>query len=94
MNHPDFRVSGQIFATLPNPDNGRAMVKLPPDQQKAFIDLQPSAFTPVKGKWGEQGATIVVLKAVKEESLRGAMTLAWQQASKPRPKAPSSRAKR
>ena len=81
MNHPDFRVNGKIFATLPNPDNGCAMVKLPPDQQQSFVDLKPSAFEPVKGGWGRQGATIVKLQSVKEEVLRGALTLAWQNAS-------------
>jgi hypothetical protein len=77
MNHPDFRANGRIFATLHYPDDGWAMVKLPPDEQKAFVQLDQS-FTPVKGKWGEQGATNVLLKKVKEESLRGALTLAWQ----------------
>lgn len=81
MNHPDFRVKGKIFATLHYPDDGYAMVKLPPDQQAAFVDLEPSAFAPVKGGWGRQGATNVLLKTVKEETLRGALTVAWQNAS-------------
>ena len=86
MNHPDFRVNGKIFATLPNPDNGCAMVKLPPDQQQSFVDLQPAAFEPVKGAWGRQGSTIVRLKAANEETLRGALTLAWQSASQKKPR--------
>jgi|SRR5271165_5613979 len=81
MNHPDFRANGKIFATLPNPDDGHAMVKLPPDQQEAFVELDPAAFTPVKGGWGRQGATNVRLKVVKEESLRGALAVAWQNVS-------------
>lgn len=81
MSHPDFRANGKIFATLPNPDNGYAMVKLPPDQQQSFVQLQPSAFLPVKGGWGRQGATNVLLKAVKEAALQGALTIAWQNAS-------------
>jgi hypothetical protein len=85
MNHPDFRASGKIFATLPNPDNGYAMVKLPPDQQAAFIELDPKAFAPVKGGWGRQGATNVHLKTVKEETLRGALTVAWQSVSQKNP---------
>jgi hypothetical protein len=75
-------VNGKIFATLPNPDNGYAMVKLPPDQQQSFADLKPPAFEPVRGGWGRQGATNVLLKAVKEDALRGALTLAWQNASR------------
>ncbi len=82
MNHPDFRVNGKIFATLHYPDDGWAMVKLPPDQQESFVELQPAAFKPVNGAWGRQGATNVFLKKVKEESLQGALTLAWQNASK------------
>jgi hypothetical protein len=80
MNHPDFRANGKIFATLHYPDDGFAMVKLPPDRQAAFVELDPSAFAPVKGAWGRQGATNVHLKTVKEESLRGALTVAWQNA--------------
>jgi hypothetical protein len=86
MNHPDFRAKGKIFATLHNPDDGWAMVKLPPDQQEAFVQLQPSTFVPVKGGWGRQGATNVHLKTVKEETLRGALTIAWQTASQKKPR--------
>lgn len=81
MNHPDFRVNGRIFATLGHPGEGWAMVKLPPEQQGVFVELQPSAFVPVKGGWGRQGATSVLLKNVKEETLRGALTVAWQNVS-------------
>jgi hypothetical protein len=81
MNHPDFRANGKIFATLQYPDDGWAMVKLPPDQQQSFMELQPSAFVPVKGAWGRQGATNVRLRIVKEDSLRAALTLAFQHAS-------------
>jgi hypothetical protein len=81
MNHPDFRVvNGKIFATLHYPDDGFAMVKLPPDRQESFVQLDAKAFAPVNGAWGKQGATNVRLKVVKEESLRGALTLAWQSA--------------
>ena len=80
MNHPDFRVNGKIFATLHHPSDGWAMVKLPPAQQQSFIESDPS-FVPVKGAWGRQGATNVLLKSVKEKNLRGALTLAWQNTS-------------
>ena len=76
MNHPDFRVNGKIFATLHYPDDGWAMVKLPLDQQQAFVQL--GSFVPVKGAWGKQGATNVNLKSVSEESLQAALTLAWE----------------
>lgn len=86
MNHPDFRVNGKIFATLHYPDDGWAMVKLPPDQQKDFVEMLPQVFVPVNGTWGRQGATNVRLKSVKEESLQGALTLAWQTASQKKPR--------
>jgi hypothetical protein len=81
MNHPDFRVKGKIFATLPNPEDGWAMVKLPPQQQEVFVQMAPSVFVPVNGAWGRQGATRVRLKAVTEETLRGALSVAWQNTS-------------
>jgi hypothetical protein len=76
--HPDFRVEGRIFATLGYPDRTCGMVSLTPEQQRAFAVDHPDAFVPVNGKWGEQGATTVRLKAVDEETLGEALTLAWQ----------------
>jgi hypothetical protein len=76
--HPDFRVGGRIFATLGHPDRLCGMVSLTPDQQRTWICEHPAAFIPVKGKWGEQGATTVRLDAVDQETLGEALTLAWQ----------------
>jgi hypothetical protein len=92
--HPDFRVGGRIFATLGHPDRRCGMVSLTPDQQRTWIGEHPAAFIPVKGKWGEQGATTVRLDAVDQETLGEALTLAWQntmskgsaRVSKPRPR--------
>jgi hypothetical protein len=78
MNHPDFRTNGKIFATLHYPDDGWAMVKLPPEQQASFVESAPSAFVPVKGGWGKQGATNVRVANVDEPTLRGALSIAWQ----------------
>jgi hypothetical protein len=83
MNHPDFRANGKIFATLHYPDDGWAMVKLPPEQQAEFVKMK--AFVPVKGAWGRQGATNVLLKSVDEASLLGALTLAWENVSRKKP---------
>lgn len=78
--HPDFRVGGRIFATLGYPDKKWGMVSLTPDQQRAWVRAHPDAFTPVKGAWGEQGATGVRLDAVDEEALGEALTRAWRNA--------------
>ena len=78
MRHPDFRVGGRIFATLGYPDEGSAMVKLSPDDQKEFVRASPGVFTPVKGAWGRQGATSIYLPAATTDIVREALTAAWR----------------
>jgi hypothetical protein len=78
MRHPDFRAHGRIFATLGYPDNTRGMVKLPLPEQKRFVEMHPEAFTPVKGAWGLQGSTSVLLSAAKRDVVAQALDLAWQ----------------
>lgn len=78
MSHPDFRVAGKIFATMGYPRVGWAMVSLTPDQQELFVRTQPKAFVPVKGKWGEQGATNVRLRLAPKAAVREALSIAWQ----------------
>ena len=91
MGHPDFRVGGRIFATLHH-DRRSGMVKLTPEQQRAFIRDDPRAFTPEPGAWGRSGCTAVLLEAVDEETLGEALTLAWRNAAeKPRTKGPKRR---
>ena len=78
--HPDFRIGGRIFATLGYPDRKHGMVALTPGQQRSWVRNHPAALAPVKGAWGEQGATLVRLAAVDEEAAGEALTLAWQNA--------------
>jgi hypothetical protein len=78
MNHPDFRLNGKIFATL-HADLKHGMVKLTPDQQQALVRGAPAAFSPEAGAWGRAGCTKVMLKAVDEETLGEALTLAWRE---------------
>ena len=78
--HADFRVGNRIFATLGYPDKSHGMVGLTPDQQRAHMREYPKAFMAVKGKWGEQGATLVHLRSADQETLGEALTLAWQNA--------------
>jgi hypothetical protein len=80
MNHPDFRVGGKIFATL-LPAQRWGMVKLTPEQQKDFVAAEPVVFVPVKGAWGRQGCTNVVLKSAKISSVRSALFAAWSNAA-------------
>ena len=78
MNHPDFRVAGKVFATLGYPDKSRGMVKLSPEDQHYFSKDHPAVFTPVKGTWGQRGATSVNLKAAKKAILAKAIQAAWR----------------
>ena len=77
MDHPDFRVNNRIFATLTH-DEKLGMVSLTPEAQQGFMREHPSAFSPVNGSWGLQGATRVHLESVEEDALGEAMTLAWR----------------
>jgi hypothetical protein len=77
MGHPDFRANGRIFATLHSDDHW-GMVKLTPDEQKAFMRMGPGMFVPSSGAWGRQGCTNVRLDSADEATVRGAMILAWE----------------
>jgi len=77
MNHPDFRVGGRIFATLGYPRAGWAAIALTPEDQAVFVAMTPEAFVPVKGKWGEQGATNIVLRDARVPAVREALEAAY-----------------
>lgn len=81
MGHPDFRVGGRVFATLGYPDSEWGMVKLYPDQQADFVAAAAQMFEPVKGAWGEQGCTNVLLKAATERPVTEAVYAAWRNAA-------------
>jgi hypothetical protein len=81
MGHPDFRVNGKIFATLNYPDEDWGMVKLPPEQQDNFCKGDPKAFVPVRGAWGREGSTNVLLAAVDPGTLEQALRIAWDKAA-------------
>ena len=76
MSHPDFRLAGRIFASLGVPDENWGMVKLTPEQQRAFIKNEPKVFKPASGAWGRQGYTNVYLPAAKAVVLRSALDAA------------------
>jgi hypothetical protein len=76
--HPDFRVSGKIFATLGYPDQTRGMVQLTPEQQAEFMHDHPQVFSPAAGKWGQNGSTIVNLPKATKGVLKTAVEAAWK----------------
>lgn len=77
MGHPDFRVSGRIFATLAYPSTAFAAVMLTPEQQELFVRTEPKTFKPVPGGWGRKGATQVALRTAKKAAVREALRVAW-----------------
>ena len=77
FGHPDFRVGGKVFATLDSPEPGWAMVKLLPEQQDLFVHSDGKTFRPVKGAWGQKGATNVRLASAGEQAVGDALRAAW-----------------
>jgi hypothetical protein len=78
MNHPDFRLNNQIFATLSGEKKGYGVLKLTLDQQAAFITDQPHIFSPVQGGWGRMGMTYIQLDQADESIMAGALKTAYQ----------------
>jgi hypothetical protein len=76
MDHPDFRINGKVIATLGYPNGEWAMVKLAPADQLAMVASAPNVFAPVKGKWGERGATNVRLELADAGDVRRALVCA------------------
>lgn len=74
-----FRTTQRIFATMSS-DEREVNFMLDPELQKVVMAAQPDAFFPVKGKWGEGGATTCVLKKVKLPVLKQTLGYAHQRA--------------
>jgi len=77
MNHTDFRLNNQIFATLSGQEKGLGVLKLTLDQQQAFIADQPHIFSPVQGGWGRMGMTYIQLTEADESIMAGALKTAF-----------------
>jgi hypothetical protein len=78
MDHPDFRLNNQIFATLSGEKKGYGVLKLTLDQQAAFVTDQPHIFSPVQGGWGRMGMTYIQLDQADESIMAGALQTAYQ----------------
>ena len=68
----------RIFATLGYPNASFGMVQLTREQQEVVVGVEPAVFRPVPGAWGLKGATLVLLEAADEATLRGALEAAWR----------------
>jgi hypothetical protein len=96
MNHPDFRLNNQIFATLSAQEKGCGVLKLTTEQQQVFISEQPNIFSPVQGGWGRMGMTYIDLTQADESIMAGALKTAYhnlqeKQARKQPEKKPSKK---
>lgn len=78
MGHPDFRVAGQIFATLGYPDDLHGTIMLSPLDQDLLLQRYAKAFEPAAGAWGKAGATSVILKAAPKRVVALALESAWK----------------
>jgi hypothetical protein len=87
MDHPDFRIGGKVFASLGYPDDEYGMVKLTPEQQRAFLKKAPGVFDPCAGTWGKRGATSVCLRSAPVVLLRAALDAASKNVTTPKNKA-------
>jgi hypothetical protein len=96
MNHPDFRLNNQIFATLSAQDKGCGVLKLALDQQATFVTYQPHIFSPVPGGWGRMGMTYIHLDQADESIMAGALRTAYQnlQAKQTLKKSPAKTARK
>ena len=79
MGAVDFSVGGRIFATLASQAEGYGNLVLTLEEQAAFVEELPDAFTPIAGGWGRMGMTHIVLAKASEDVLRGALQTAWRQ---------------
>ena len=90
MNHPDFRVAGKIFASLGVPDENWGMVKVTPEQQRAFIEKAPEVFKSCSGAWGRTGATNVYLASARASVVRAALDAAAKNVTSKKKKTPNA----
>ena len=86
QNHPDFRCGGKIFATLGAPSDEWAVVKLNPEQQRAFMKLDAKSFVPASGAWGQRGYTQIRLSSAQKTLVQAALNNAFENISAPPPR--------
>jgi len=84
MGHPDFRVGKKIFATLGYPDATYGTVMVKPHEQDLLVKKHPRAFSPVRGAWGQSGATSVKLSRAPRRAVAFALESAWHHRASPK----------
>ena len=81
MSHPDFRVGGNVFASLGYPNDDWAMIRLLPGQQSSYVAANADSFKPCNGAWGQRGYTNVRLASVEESVVNEALEAAFKNAT-------------
>ena len=78
FDRTSFRLRGKIFCTMTS-DGEQAMVKLPPEIKAAVQGANPDAFVPLPGAWGRGGATMLIIRLMKDDEMADLVRLAWRQ---------------
>jgi hypothetical protein len=73
---PDFRVRNKIFAGFTG--EGRAYVKLTPEQQDMLVGAEPKLVSAISGGWGKKGWTLVDHTKSDSALLRSALAMAYK----------------
>lgn len=74
---PDFRVADKIFATQGKLD-GKAVLKLTPEQQQLLCEAEPAMFEALPNAWGRKGWTNLVLAKADARTAMSALWMAWR----------------
>ena len=78
-----FRVDaprGKTIATLLESD-ATANVFLSVEEQEMLISAEPGMFSKVPNKWGDKGATTIMLAAADETTALSALKMSWRHAA-------------
>ena len=74
---------GRIFATLP-PHYEFSNIFLSVEEQAMLTSAEPGIFQKVANKWGDKGATSIILKTCDETTLKSALAMSWRSALPPK----------
>ncbi len=81
-----FYANKRLFATVWH-DLGEVNVKVPPDVQADFFQLDAKVFAQIKNGFGRMGWTTIRLKHVSRKTFTMALETAWGATKKPKAKA-------
>jgi hypothetical protein len=74
---------GKTIATLLE-SNATANVFLTPDEQDILIESNPAVFSKVPNKWGDKGATTLLLAKCDERTALSVLKMSWRHAAPPK----------